>query len=146
MPTRGLLAVETKDSFVLQLAKFKYKKNLFVNSEYRYTLSKLCPSIVCSLQSPVVMCVRWFSLFINNNIIRTAGLHNITQLFCPFFNNIFVVIANLQFSSQALFFAWENNKPQFSLLRAKTRTKNCEMKSYLSLLTVLQIFITCYIL
>ena len=27
VPTRGLLAVETKDSFVLWLAKFKYQKN-----------------------------------------------------------------------------------------------------------------------
>ena len=27
VPTRGLLAVETKDSFVLSLAKFKYQKN-----------------------------------------------------------------------------------------------------------------------
>ena len=26
VPTRGLLAVETKDSFVLWLAKFKYQK------------------------------------------------------------------------------------------------------------------------
>ena len=26
MPTRGLVAVETKDSFVLWLAKFKYQK------------------------------------------------------------------------------------------------------------------------
>ena len=33
VPTRGLLVVETKDSFVLWLAKFKYQ---FVNSEYRY--------------------------------------------------------------------------------------------------------------
>ena len=27
VPTRGLLAVETKDSFVLWLAKFTYQKN-----------------------------------------------------------------------------------------------------------------------
>ena len=27
VPTRGLLVVETKDSFVLWLAKFKYQKN-----------------------------------------------------------------------------------------------------------------------
>ena len=35
VPTRGSLAVETKDSFVLWLAKLKYQ-DLFVNSEYRY--------------------------------------------------------------------------------------------------------------
>ena len=35
VPTRGLLAVETKNSFVLWLAKFEYQ-DLFVNSEYRY--------------------------------------------------------------------------------------------------------------
>ena len=36
VPTRGLLAVETKDSFVLWLAKLENQLDLFVNSEYRY--------------------------------------------------------------------------------------------------------------
>ena len=34
VPTRGLLAVEIKDSFTLWLEKFKYQKNCFLNSEY----------------------------------------------------------------------------------------------------------------
>ena len=37
VPTRGWLAIETKDSSVLWVAKFKHQKlDLFVNSEYRY--------------------------------------------------------------------------------------------------------------
>ena len=36
VPTRGLLAVETKVSFVLWLAKLENQLDLFVNSEYRY--------------------------------------------------------------------------------------------------------------
>ena len=31
--------METKDPFVLWLGKFKYQKDLFVNSEYRFYLT-----------------------------------------------------------------------------------------------------------
>ena len=39
-PIRGILTATTKNSFLLWLAKFKYQKTCFVNSEYRYWVRK----------------------------------------------------------------------------------------------------------
>ena len=66
VPIRGLLAVETKNSFVLWLAKFKISKDLFVNSEYRYTRQSVCEvSVKCQCTTDYIGRYKYISVAIS---------------------------------------------------------------------------------
>lgn len=56
LPSRSLLAVQTKDSFVLSLAKFKISKYLFVSNEYRYALFPALTPVLVGTAATMLFC------------------------------------------------------------------------------------------
>ena len=72
VPTRALLAVETKNSFVLWLANLNIKK-LFINSEYRYIWQFFTCSLLLFFVSSLLSLAEYCSVMLS---LRKASKQN----------------------------------------------------------------------